>query len=70
MIDFDYGRIALPFQRAVFPGETVEFVGAVPWPTGKEPCMLEFDLVAEGVAWFNLPERPCIAVAKPRPETR
>jgi predicted O-methyltransferase YrrM len=64
MIDPDYYRVSLPFRRAVFPGETVEFVDVVP-KAGREPCILEFDLVADGVAWFNLPERPIINIGDP-----
>jgi hypothetical protein len=64
LVDPDYRRLTIPFRRAVFPGETVDFADKVPRPNRR--CILEFDLVAEGVSWFNLPDRPRIVVEKPR----
>lgn len=61
VINESYWRADLPFRRATFPGEMVEFQAEVPW-VNAEQCLLEFDLVADGVTWFNLPKRPRILV--------
>ncbi len=53
MLDNDYWRSELPFRRATFPGESVAFETTIPRP-GTAACILDFDLVAEGVAWFNV----------------
>jgi predicted O-methyltransferase YrrM len=53
MLDNDYWRAELPFRRATFPGETVTFEAEIRRP-GPDACILDFDLVAEGVAWFNV----------------
>jgi glycosyltransferase involved in cell wall biosynthesis/SAM-dependent methyltransferase len=53
LINLDYFRQNLPDDgRQIMPGETLEFVAEVPLPsTGQH--VLEFDLVSEGVCWFQ-----------------
>lgn len=53
MLDNDYWRSELPFRRAIFPGESVAFETTIPRP-GTAACILDFDLVAEGVRWFSV----------------
>jgi SAM-dependent methyltransferase len=48
--DKDYFRADLPMPVA--PGETIEMTVTVPVPL-ELPCSLVFDLVAEGVRWFE-----------------
>lgn len=50
LVNVDYFRTGLP--RAVAPGETVHVSIEVPAPE-RRPCSLVFDLVAEGVRWFE-----------------
>ena len=50
LVDLDYFRSELP--GSVAPGETIHMTVAVPVP-GRRPCSLVFDLVAEGVRWFE-----------------
>jgi SAM-dependent methyltransferase len=52
LIDRDFGRISLPGSDAVAPGETISGEGSL---TAPEPgtYVLEFDLVAESVTWFE-----------------
>jgi hypothetical protein len=63
ILDDDYWRSELPFRRTTFPGEVVAFEAEIPWD-GTGERILDFDLVAEGVAWFNLEERPRIPVGR------
>jgi SAM-dependent methyltransferase len=56
LVDMDFSRHALP--APVGPGETIDMAVDVPLP-GSGPCRLAFDLVAEGVMWFeNLGSTP------------
>jgi SAM-dependent methyltransferase len=51
----DHGRVALPGDRLVAPGESVviPFVTEVATPRlGDDPVHLEIDLVSEGITWF------------------
>jgi predicted O-methyltransferase YrrM len=57
MLDDNYWRGELPFRRTTFPGQVVTFEAEIPWD-GTPERILDFDLVAEGVAWFNPRERP------------
>jgi SAM-dependent methyltransferase len=50
LVDVDYFRQPLP--SPVAPGETIEFDTNVPIPTLRR-CRLQFDLVSEGVIWFE-----------------
>src|SRR5262245_27840821 len=50
LLNLDYFRSELP--RSVAPGETLSLTVAVPVPE-RRPCSLVFDLVAEGVRWFE-----------------
>jgi hypothetical protein len=53
LINLDYFRQNLPDNaQQIMPGETSEFVAEVPMPsTGRH--VLQFDLVSEGVCWFQ-----------------
>ncbi len=57
----DRWRSDLPFRRTTFPGEIVEFDAEIARP-GLGTYMLDFDLVAEGVAWFNALRGPGLRV--------
>jgi hypothetical protein len=51
----DHGRVHLPGEDGLVPGETVvvDFVTEVPTPTADEdPRRLELDLVSDGIIWF------------------
>ena len=50
LVSVDHFRSELP--SALAPGETIRMTVAVPVPQGR-PCTLMFDLVAEGVRWFE-----------------
>jgi predicted O-methyltransferase YrrM len=64
MIDDNYWRNELPFRRGVFPGEAVDFEASIPDPPDGAR-MLDFDLVAEGVAWFNIPRGLGLSISLP-----
>jgi len=50
LLNLDHFRTELP--EAVAPGETIQMTVTVPVPD-RRPCLLGFDLVAEGVRWFE-----------------
>jgi SAM-dependent methyltransferase len=50
LLNLDYFRRELP--RSIAPGESIQMTVAVPVPE-RRPCSLVFDLVAEGVRWFE-----------------
>jgi SAM-dependent methyltransferase len=50
LLNLDHFRSELP--KPVAPGETVQMTVTVPVPE-RRPCLLGFDLVAEGVRWFE-----------------
>lgn len=50
LLNLDHFRSELP--KSVAPGETVQMTVTVPVPE-RRPCLLGFDLVAEGVRWFE-----------------
>ena len=50
LLNLDHFRSELP--KSVAPGETVRMTVTVPVPE-RRPCLLGFDLVAEGVRWFE-----------------
>jgi SAM-dependent methyltransferase len=50
LLNLDHFRCELP--KAVEPGETVRMTVTVP-VSERRPCSLAFDLVAEGVRWFE-----------------
>ncbi len=50
LLNLDHFRSELP--KSVAPGETVRMTVAVPL-SERRPCLLGFDLVAEGVRWFE-----------------
>ncbi len=50
LVDLDHFRVELP--QSVAPGETVHMTATVPVHK-QRPCSLVFDLVAEGVRWFE-----------------
>lgn len=51
VIQFDNRRFSLPL--AVAPGQSIEFKAAVQSPLTEGTYILEFDLLREGIAWFN-----------------
>jgi predicted O-methyltransferase YrrM len=61
MLDNSYWRCELPFRRTTFPGQAVTFETEIPWD-GTPDRILDFDLVAEGVAWFDLEDRPKLRI--------
>jgi hypothetical protein len=50
LLNLDHFRSELP--EPVAPGETVRMTVTVP-VSERRPCLLGFDLVAEGVRWFE-----------------
>ena len=50
LLNLDHFRSELP--KSVAPGETVRMTVTVP-VSERRPCLLGFDLVAEGVRWFE-----------------
>jgi SAM-dependent methyltransferase len=51
----DHGRVALPGDRVVAPGETLnlQFSTELATPAADDdPVVLELDLVSEGISWF------------------
>jgi hypothetical protein len=50
LTNLDYFRTGLP--ASIGPGETIQMTVSVPVPELR-PCSLVFDLVAEGVRWFE-----------------
>ena len=62
-LDRDYARVAFPSgDRGVASGETVTFDFELPAPSAPGEYQLEFDLVAEHVAWFELNGVPTVSV--------
>jgi 2-polyprenyl-3-methyl-5-hydroxy-6-metoxy-1,4-benzoquinol methylase len=62
LVDFDYMRLQLqPSTEPILPGERVEVVAELPT---VEPgnYRVEFDLVAEGVAWFSENGNPTVTI--------
>ena len=58
LIDLDYARVPLPADaHGVAPGESVELRFELPVPAAGRYVM-EFDLVAEGVCWFEMNRSP------------
>jgi hypothetical protein len=57
----DYHRVLLP--QAVAPGEAVAIAFTCPVPMDAGTYRLKFDLVAEGVTWFEL--AGSIPISKP-----
>jgi len=53
LVDRDYARADLPGDRITTPGDEVTVPVAVPAPDGGR-WQLGFDLVAEGVCWFEV----------------
>ncbi|MGM0467162.1 MAG: hypothetical protein ACQERH_12125, partial [Acidobacteriota bacterium] len=51
MVQFDNRRILLP--ETVRPGESIQFSAVVPSPMSEGTYILEFDLLREGIAWFE-----------------
>jgi hypothetical protein len=49
---FDFARYPLPFQDSLAPGASIDFEIDVEVPA--HPSVVCFDLVSEGVAWFEL----------------
>jgi SAM-dependent methyltransferase len=51
----DHGRVALPGDRDLDPGDSVEvgFSTEIETPArGRDPVILELDMVSEGISWF------------------
>jgi hypothetical protein len=64
----DHGRVALPGDRLINPGESfdLEFSTQVNTPApGSEPVWLELDLVSEGISWFAEVDGHPLEVAVP-----
>jgi hypothetical protein len=62
LVDFDYMRLQLqPSTEPILPGERVEVVAALP-PVEPGNYRVEFDLVAEGVAWFSENGNPTVTI--------
>jgi hypothetical protein len=58
LINLDYARVPLPAHApGVAPGESVELRFELPAPAAGH-YVLEFDLVAEGVCWFEMNGSP------------
>ena len=55
----DYHRLTLP--RTVAPGETLELTFACPLPAQAGTYGLKFDLVAEGMTWFETAGSPALS---------
>jgi hypothetical protein len=51
LVGRDYHRVPLPGD--VPPGMTVALDFSCPAPDSPGPCILKFDMVAEGVTWFE-----------------
>lgn len=68
LLDFDFARLPLlpPPGRPIPPGERLSVAGLLPSPPGGA-SLLEFDLVAEGVAWFALEGSPTVTVRVDKP---
>jgi len=54
LLNLDHFRVELP--QSVAPGETISMTLTVPVHE-QRPCSLVFDLVAEGVRWFEKKDR-------------
>jgi predicted O-methyltransferase YrrM len=52
-LDVSYSRTSLPRPLPVAPGESVVFNSTIPCPSTRGDFILDFDLVAEGIAWFS-----------------
>jgi SAM-dependent methyltransferase len=64
----DHGRVALPGDRLINPGESVdlEFSTEIDTPApGSDPVWLELDLVSEGISWFAEVDGHPLEVAVP-----
>jgi SAM-dependent methyltransferase len=68
LLEKDLLRVALPHD--VPPGDECVVQVEVPLPAGNEPHYLKFDLVAEGVAWFETQGSTPLVVAVPPAESR
>ena len=55
----DYHRLTLP--RTVAPGETLELTSRARCPPRLGTYGLKFDLVAEGMTWFETAGSPAIS---------
>jgi hypothetical protein len=53
LVDRDFARADLPGDRVLMPGESVTVEVAVPAPDAGR-WQLGFDLVSEGVCWFEV----------------
>jgi hypothetical protein len=51
LVKRDHHRVALPADVA--PGESTDVTFTCPLPDTPDDCMLKFDMVAEGVTWFE-----------------
>ena len=51
-INDSFSRSLLPVSSPVQPGETASFVAKIEAPS-RGDYVIEFDMVAEGVAWFS-----------------
>jgi hypothetical protein len=51
-ISDSFSRSLLPVRSPVKPGESVSFVAKIQAPPRGE-YVIDFDMVAEGVAWFS-----------------
>jgi len=52
LLNHDFARLSISSER-VRPGQTIEISGTVPQP-GTDDFLLELDLVAEAITWFEL----------------
>jgi hypothetical protein len=58
MIDFEYRRVAL--SARVAPGRRIDVPIDVTLPDAETPFVLKFDLVDEGICWFeDVGSPPC-----------
>jgi hypothetical protein len=64
LIERDHARVALPGDGApVPPGASVDLRLEVPSPPSPGRYRLGFDLVSEGVCWFEINGSPTVEVA-------
>ena len=64
----DFGRIALPGDRVVEPGERIDLDLSVEIPTPRredDALVLEIDMVSEGISWFAEVDGHPVEVAIP-----
>jgi glycosyltransferase involved in cell wall biosynthesis/SAM-dependent methyltransferase len=54
LVDINFGRVKLPGNKSVEPGEVVEIPFVFKAPTEKGKYVVELDMVSEDVCWFEV----------------